>query len=317
MHNFFHVARNTFRESLREPIFFILLVAAISLIGLFPSISLFVFREQLKLVVDSSMATTLLFGLIAAVLSASHAITREINNGTVLLLLSKPVSRWSFVLSKMAGILSALSVFVFICNCAALISLRVAKDQFELDYLTFYTYFGIIILAMVWGGYRNFYGRKSFSASAVMALFLILPLFIITFLFRPVEGGIPRIHTEVIPALVLLFFAVWTMGAITVMLSCKLEMTANLLVSSILFFAGLISDYFLGASSGTVSLSAAIYALIPNWQFFWMADALTNKKSIPSEYLLWSAVYVIFYISLCSIIAITLFSNKEIAENVR
>ena len=80
MRNFFHVARNTFRECLREPIFFILLCSAIMLIGLFPQLALYVFREQVKLVVDSSMATTLMFGLITAVLSASNTISREINN---------------------------------------------------------------------------------------------------------------------------------------------------------------------------------------------------------------------------------------------
>jgi len=317
MRNFFHVARNTFRECLREPIFFILLGSAISLIGLFPSVSLFVFREQLKLVIDSSMATTLLFGLVAAVLCASHAITREISNGTVLLLLSKPVPRWSFVLAKMAGILIALTVFVFICNCATLISLRVAKDQFELDYFTFYIYFCIMILAMGWGAYRNFYARKSFSASSVMSLFMLLPLFIAILQFVPVEGKIMRMHTEVIPALILLFFAIWTMGAITVMISSKFEMTANLLISSILFFVGLISDYFFGASVGSLSFSGFMYAIIPNWQFFWMADALANKKSIPFDYIGWAAIYTTFYILLCSIIAITLFSDKEVAENVR
>ena len=317
MRNFFHVARNTFRECLREPIFFILLMGAIILIGLFPSISLFVFREQLKLVIDSAMATTLFFGLIAAVLSAGNAVAREINNGTVLLLLSKPVPRWTFILSKMAGIISALSIFVFICNIATLITLRVAKDQFELDYMTSYIYYGMMVLAMAWGGYRNFYAGKSFSATAIFSLSILIPASLVIVHFIPVEGRLVGVHTEVIPALLLLFFAVWVMGAITVMLSAKLDMTANMLISSVLFFFGLVADYFFGNSAGTFSISALLYALIPNWQFFWMADALANKKSIPWNYIAWASLYVIFYISLCSVIAITLFSDKEIAENVQ
>ena len=317
MRNFFHVARNTFRECLREPIFFILLVSAIILIGLFPSISLFVFREQMKLVVDSAMATTLLFGLIAAVLCAGNAVAREISNGTVLLLLSKPVPRWTFILSKMAGIISALSIFVFICNIATLIALRVAKDQFELDYMTSYIYYGMIIIAMGWGGYRNFYAGKSFSATAILSLSILIPVSLVIVQFIPVEGQLAPLHTEIIPALLLLFFAIWVMGAITVMLSAKLDMTANLLISSVLFFLGLVADYFFGNSAGAFSISALLYAVIPNWQFFWMADALANKKSIPWEYIAWASLYVIFYISLCAVIAITLFSDKEIAENVR
>lgn len=317
MRNFFYVARNTFRECLREPIFFILLCSAISLIGLFPSLSLFVFREQIKLVTDSSMATTLLFGLIAAVLCASNTISREIRNGTVLLLLSKPVARWSFILAKMAGILAALSVFVFICNSAALISLRVANDQFQLDFITFYAYFGMIALCSAWGAFRNFYSQKSFSASAILSMLIILPVFIIVLQFVPLDGKLQPFPHDVLPAFILLFFAVWAMGAITVTLSARLEMVANLCISSILFFAGLVSDYFLSGSEGTFSIGALFYAIIPNWQFFWLADALANKIAIPWLYVFWAGIYIILYMSFCSIIALSLFSDKEIAENVK
>ena len=101
------------------------------------------------------------------------------------------------------------------------------------------------------------------------------------------------------------------------MLSAKLDMVANLLISATLFFAGLVSDYFLGNAAGNPSLKALLYALIPNWQFFWLADALNNKQLIPWAYVGWAGIYIIFYISLCSVIAVTLFSDKEIAENVK
>ena len=86
MFNFFKITSNTFKESVREPIFFLMLFAALVLIGHYPSAALFVFSEQLKLVVDSSMATSLIFGLVAGVLCASHTVAREMRNGTVLLL---------------------------------------------------------------------------------------------------------------------------------------------------------------------------------------------------------------------------------------
>ena len=315
MQNFFHVARNAFRECLREPIFFVLLISATTMIGMFPSLALFVFREQIKLVIDSAMATTLVFGLVAAVLCASNTISQEIRNGTVLLLLSKPVAKWSFVLSKMVGILFALTVFVVICDIATLLSLRVAKDQFRLDYFTFYLFYGSITMACLWGAFRNFTARKSFASSATFAMLTLLAALLLGMRAIPVEGGqIPRFHFEVLPALLLVLFAVWAMGAITVTLSVKLDLVANMLVSSIIFFIGLISDYFFGGTAGTFSLSALLYALVPNWQFFWLADALANKKSIPLEYVAWTSTYILLYISFCSIIAVTLFNNREVGE---
>ena len=78
----YQVAKNTFREALREPIFLLVLLSALCLIGLFPVFSMFVFRAQERLVVDSAMATTMLFGWGIAVLISSYAISREIDNGT-------------------------------------------------------------------------------------------------------------------------------------------------------------------------------------------------------------------------------------------
>ena len=107
MLRFFRIADNTFKESIREPVYFLMLLCALVLIAHFPSMALFVFFEQLKLVVDSSMATSLFFGLLCAVLCASNTVSRELRNGSVLLLLSKPVPRALFILAKIAGIVAA------------------------------------------------------------------------------------------------------------------------------------------------------------------------------------------------------------------
>ena len=87
------IAKNTFKECLREPIYLLVLISVLCMIGLFPIFSMFVFREQEKLVTDSALATIMLFGWALAILVASFAVSREIDNGTALLLLSKPKKR--------------------------------------------------------------------------------------------------------------------------------------------------------------------------------------------------------------------------------
>ena len=49
------IAANTFRESIREPVYFLMLLAALLLIGHYPWMTIFVFFEQLKLVVKYSL----------------------------------------------------------------------------------------------------------------------------------------------------------------------------------------------------------------------------------------------------------------------
>lgn len=318
MLNFFHIAKNTFTESIREPIFFILLITALVLIGHFPSMTLFVFGDQIKLVVDSSMATVLLFGLFVAVMSSSHTVTREMRNGTVLLLLSKPVYRGTFILAKIAGIIFTVVVFVFLCNVGSIISLYIAKDQFRMDMGAYYIYFGILIASCIFGMVMNFMYTRSFASYTTLGIWIMLPIYgIICLVFKE--------HPEILLqsymyALILIFFSVSTMAAITVVFATRLDLVANLTVCSVIFFLGLISSYLFLGDTGSTTLNVIcriLYAILPNWQFFWLADALATHKEIPATYLVWSGIYVILYIALCTIWAVVVFQNKEIAKDTR
>ncbi|MBU8901514.1 MAG: hypothetical protein KOO69_02125 [Victivallales bacterium] len=318
MLNFFHIAKNTFTESIREPIFFILLITALVLIGHFPSMTLFVFGDQIKLVVDSSMATVLLFGLFVAVMSSSHTVTREMRNGTVLLLLSKPVYRWTFILAKIAGIIFTVVVFVFLCNVGSIISLYIAKDQFRMDMGAYYIYFGILIASCIFGMIMNFMYTRSFASYTTLGIWILLPIYCIVCL-------IFKTHPEILLqsymyALILVFFSVSTMAAITVVFATRLDLVANLTVCSVIFFLGLISSYLFLDDTGSATLNVIckiFYAILPNWQFFWLADALATHKEIPATYLLWSGIYVVLYIALCTMWAVVVFQNKEIAKDTR
>lgn len=318
MLNFFHIAKNTFTESIREPIFFILLITALVLIGHFPSMTLFVFGDQIKLVVDSSMATVLLFGLFVAVMSSSHTVTREMRNGTVLLLLSKPVYRWTFILAKIAGIIFTVIVFVFLCNVGSIISLYIAKDQFRMDMGAYYIYFGMLIASCIFGMVMNFMYTRSFASYTTLGIWILLPIYaVICLAFKE--------HPEILLqsymyALMLVFFSVSTMAAITVVFATRLDLVANLTVCSVIFFLGLISSYLFLGDTGSPTLNVIckiFYAILPNWQFFWLADALATHKAIPPSYLLWSGLYIVLYISLCTMWAVVVFHNKEIAKDTR
>lgn len=321
MFNLFQLTRNTFRECIREPIFFILLITALALIGHFPLAALFVFSEQMKLVVDSAMATSLVFGLFAAVLCASHTVSREMRNGTVLLLLSKPVYRWSFIVAKIFGVICAVTLFIFICNVATIISVYIAKDQFRLDMTAYYIFFSILIISSTIGCLSNFLYSKSFSSTAIWMLAVMLPLYCLCLtIFQPHPEEI--ILSDLFVALSLLFFSVATMATITVVFSTRLEMVANLTVCCVIFFLGLVSNYLFQTPDGTGSalldfICGFFYALLPNWQFFWMADALATRQAIPVSYLLWAGLYVILYISFCSMWAVGVFQSREIAKDSR
>ncbi len=311
----FQIAKNTFRESLREPIYLILLLTALIMIGIFPIFTMFVFREQIKMVVDSAMATTLVFGWIAAVLSASHAISREIANGTVLLVLSKPVKRPVFIVAKILGILMALLVFWFLTSLATLIALRVAKDQFRLDNTAMAVYFAALAISCLIGGIRNFVRQSPFTMAAILAMLAVLPLSALVIYWLPgAEGGPGGFSWQVVPALVLVLYAVMAMGTLATALSTRLDLVGNLLVCAVIFLTGLMSDYLLGRHAAGNLLAAACYAAIPNWQLLWMADALAAQRAIPWAYVGLGGLYISLFIAFFLVLAVSLFWNREVGK---
>ncbi|MBN2452089.1 MAG: ABC transporter permease subunit [Lentisphaeria bacterium] len=242
----YQIAKNTLRESLREPIYLLLLLTALSLIGIFPIFTMFVFREQIKLVVDSAMATTLVLGWLLAVLCASHAISREIENGTALLLLAKPVERPVFIVAKILGILVALAVFCLLCAIATVISIRVAKDQFRLDNTVLGIYFGVLALSVILGGIHNYVTRSSFPMAAVKVMLALFPILLVVVYYIPVGGERVGLSFETVPALVLILYSVWAMGSLATALSTRFGLVSNLLLCVVIFVVGLMSDYLLG-----------------------------------------------------------------------
>lgn len=316
MSAFFHIARNTFRETLRQPIFFLVLGTALALIGIFPIFTLFVFREQVKLVVDSALATSLLFGWGAAALAASHAISREIRTGTALLVLSKPVERGTFLAAKMAGVLAALLLFMFLTALATLVAVRVARDQFQLDNRALGLYFATLAAGCAVGGVVNFSRRSSFPMAAVLGWLALLPVTALGVgLLSPGGGDVPTGYEwELLPALLLITLAALAMGALATALSTRLDLVPNVVLCSAIFLLGLMSDYLFGRHAGGSLPAAVLYAVIPNWQLYWMADALAAHKPIPWDYVAWAAGYTVQFIAIFGLLAATLFHNREVGR---
>ena len=318
MFNYFKITVNTFKESVREPIYFLMLLAGFILIGCYPSAALFVFSEQLKLVVDSSMATGLIFGLLIAVLSSSHTVTREMRNGTVLLLLSKPVYRWTFILGKITGIGLAVTLFTLLCNLAAITSVYMATDQFRFDMGIFFLFFGLLVVICAIGMLFNFWRGSSFPEISTYAAAVLIPLLAIYCILVKERPTVSL--TDLCYALVLLNFAVIAMSTISVVFATRLDSVANLSICTVVFFLGLVSSYLFQRETDSAFLNAVFsffYAVLPNWQFFWLADAIAVDSAIPLTYVFKTFIYVICYIILCSLWAVVLFRRREIAKDSR
>ncbi|MBP5300289.1 MAG: ABC transporter permease [Victivallales bacterium] len=308
----FQIAKNTFRESLREPIYLLILLSALVLILIYPVFTLFVFFGQEKLVIDSSMATMMVFGWGLAIMISSYAISREIDNGTALLLMSKPVQRPVFIIAKILGILAATALFSFITGVASLLSLRVATDQFWIDNFFLYGNFVVLAIALAIAGAYNYVTRQSFCSAAVIAITCLLPLMAVLGHFKQADGHHVGLAFRTIPALLLVALSIGSMGTLATALSTRFGLVPNLLLCAALFMLGLMSDYLIGRNArepwyrtppaGTEQLWMTSYEFSPqeladieNWgeprrvnendpdgDFFLWTDSVESAKELPN-----------------------------------
>jgi hypothetical protein len=99
------VAQAAFREGVRQPMFWLLLVAALLAMSLWPWIPYFTFGEDYTMVKELGYDTITIAAVVFGVLAATLFVSEEIEGRTAVTLMSKPVSRRQFLLGKFVGIL--------------------------------------------------------------------------------------------------------------------------------------------------------------------------------------------------------------------
>lgn len=108
------LARNTFREAVRDKVLLTLIVIAFLVAAaarLVPSLAA---GEGVKIIQDLSLKSMTLFCVLIAVLVGGRLVYREIEKRTIFVILAKPVARWQFVLGKYLGLMLVLVTSVAI-----------------------------------------------------------------------------------------------------------------------------------------------------------------------------------------------------------
>lgn len=320
MRQFLTIAGNAFMELIRQPVFLLLMTVS-SLFEVFLAcINYFGFGDEPKLVKNSALAVMLLAGLFGAVLSASASVAREIRSGTALAVLAKPVGRARFLLAKFAGLSVALAVLTFVNCIAALLATRMAFDAYgDIDYPGLAVFCGSIVIAYAIGGFTNFFLRRPFVSDAVLAVVIMAIVAFVVLQFIPRNAGrmgadYQGMDWRVVPASVLILMALLILASLALACSTRVDMVPTLAICSGLFLIGLMSDYFFGTKARDGSWWASIlYAITPDWQLFWVADALDEKSRIPVAYLCKALGYTCCYVGAILAIALTMFEDRELS----
>jgi Cu-processing system permease protein len=108
------IARNTFRETVRDRILYVFLLFAfvITLGGLLlGSLSI---GQDLRILEDLGLATIAFIGGIIAIFVGTNLVYKEIDRKTIYLIVTKPISRWQFIVGKYVGLALCVGVVTFV-----------------------------------------------------------------------------------------------------------------------------------------------------------------------------------------------------------
>ena len=320
MRQFVTIAANAFMELVRQPVFLLLMTTSAAFEIFLATPYYFAFGDEPKLVKNSTLAVMLLAGLFGAVLSASASLAREIRSGTALAVLSKPVGRTRFLLAKYSGLMLALTLLTYVNLIAVLLASRMAFDAYGSTDLFEVGVFALgIVLAYSMGGFSNFFLRRPFVSDAVFSLVVMLSLAFIVISFYTKEGKPQAFATGVdwrlIPAAILVLFALWILAGIALACSTRFDVIPTLAICSAFFLIGIMSDYLFGRRAEHGSWWASVlYTITPNWQLFWLADALdTGKSTFQWGYVGKAFAYVIAYVGAVLAAAIVMFEERELS----
>lgn len=383
MRQFTTIAINAFMELVRQTVFLVLLSVSAAFIVFLANVYYFALGDDPKMTKDSILAVIFLTGLFGAVLSAAASVAHELRTGTALAVLAKPVGRVKFLTAKFVGVAIALTLLTYVNLAAALTASKLAFTSYgEPNLKAISVFYGAMLLAYAIGGFNNFFLNRPFVSDTVFALTVTTTLAFVAinaivpsgYMFA--EGYEGKADPRLIPAVLLILFALWMLAGIAIACATRLDLIPTLAVCSAVFVLGLMSDYLFGrhaepawrsfstrieeltaspwGDSQRVLLTSVVqrhdsnqsgqldgaeetqitpeehralkdaglagswwarvaYTIVPNWQLFWMADALTGTKTIPTGYVLRAFAYMACYLAAALALALLLFENRELS----
>jgi ABC-type transport system involved in multi-copper enzyme maturation permease subunit len=230
MYRTFVILRHTFFEAIVQPIYGLLLAIGGAILIIFGALPFFTLGEDTVMFMAVGLDIILLLVLIATLFATSKSIFEEIEDRTMLTLMSKPVQKWEVLVGKYLGIITSALLAVIILGVIFCVATWVRIPE---DYLI---------------------RARTVEARELQRLWDLRALHI----------------SGLIPSLVLVWLQVSVLAAIGVALSTRFSLVVNLPAVILLYIAGNLARFLptMGAGGPLVKLLWAVSQLLPFLQIF-------------------------------------------------
>lgn len=318
------IASSTVVETIRQPIFGVLLFATALLMVFNVSLAAFTLDDDDKLLLDLGLNTLLLSGLFLAAFSAAGVVSREIENKTAITVISKPVSRPLFIIAKFAGVALALSLAFYLSVLVFILTQRhgvLQQTSDPWDQPVIFLGGGSLFLAFVGAAFCNYFYGLNFPTTVIAFVTLLLTLAVIVVAFfdekwKPIPFASNFVGGQVFLAAYLVYLTVVMIAAVAVAVSTRCGQLIALLSCTAVLAVGSISDHAFGQHAASSTPARVAYHLVPNFGAFWVIDGLmagTEATAVPFSYIGLATAYAALITIGVVAMAVAAFQRREIA----
>jgi ABC-type transport system involved in multi-copper enzyme maturation permease subunit len=294
------ILRHTFLDAIAQPIYTMLMLLGLAILVIFSILPFFTLGEDTVMFKSVSLDVINLLVLVATLFATSKSIYDEIEDRSMLTLMSKPVSKWEVLVGKYLGIISAALVAVAILGTVLAIAtwLRIPRD---------YSISSVSID-----------DREIFHLRSMRYMHL----------------------GTLVPSLLLVWMQISVLAAIGVALSTRFSLVVNLPAVILLYIAGNLTRFLAPIWDnvpGTAlferspilkGLAQVLSTILPYLENFDIRQVVTGKLAMPgtefahnaqafSMGAVWGTVglgliYAICYVVTALLAGMILFSNREL-----
>lgn len=320
---FYSIAANAFLETIRQPIYGVILMTTALLLVTNVSLAAFTLEDDNKLLLDLGLSTLLLGGLFLSAFSAAGILSREIENKTVLTVISKPVGRPVFILGKFAGLLGALVLAYYLTFLVFVLTVRhgvLQNSSDPWDGPVLALGLGSLALSLIGGAWCNYFYGKHFATTAIAALVPLLTLAVLLVgkfdeHWDVIPFGSNYVGGQIMIAAYLVMLSVILTAAVAIAASTRFGQLMTLVICTVFLMLGIVSDYAFGQYEADSNLAFVVYRALPNIGPFWVIDGLTSGGSettvTPAYVALTTAYATLLTVGILGL-AVSAFQKREV-----
>lgn len=168
------LATNTFREAVRDRVLYSIVFFAVGIIGLSLVLDDITVGDQEKVVRSVAQGAIDIFGAIIAMFLGVSLVWKEVERRTVYTIISKPISRWQFILGKYLGMVLTLAVELLILTVVyALFMFFHQGWPPPILYVSMFMLLLELMLLASWATLFSAYSTPTTAGGFTLAVFLI------------------------------------------------------------------------------------------------------------------------------------------------